>query len=91
MNNRVWLVRAPNGEIIGAAADRTLARGEWLYADGAYRALDDAQSVTLCDPAILAIRRRVTTSPTRERYDADGYTLALETMMPREAREGEGS
>lgn len=84
MNNRIWIVRAPNGEIIGAAVDRTLARGDWLFADGAYRALDDAQRVTSGDYAIIMLRRRVSTSPIGESYEADGYTLALETLMPRE-------
>lgn len=42
MTSPLWLLTDPSGRVIGAAAERQIVRGQWLYSDGAHRAINDA-------------------------------------------------
>lgn len=79
MPNHVWYLTAPDGRVVGAAVDRGLHRGPWLYSDGAYRAVSDALSGVPADDlhaAAHALRHAIHANPTATRYEAAGYVLA---------------
>lgn len=75
----VWVVRDPSGVRLGAAIERRVVEGCVHYGDGVFAALENAR-VTTSDH----VRRRLefaAENNASDRYEQDGYTLALETLM----------
>lgn len=74
MSKSIWVLRAPDGRVVGAAAE-----GDWLYL-GAYRAASDALVAVPSSEIHAAahkLQHAVHADPTATRYEAAGYVLAL--------------
>jgi len=78
-NESVWAVRDPSGAIVGAGAERRIDQHGILCGDGPFAALDNAFGRYSTQDAYRALTRDVE-HESANRYEAFGYTLALESL-----------
>lgn len=83
-NESVWTVRDPSGAIVGAGAERRIDQHGILCGDGRFAALDNALGRYSTKDAYRALTRDVE-HESANRYEAFGYTLALESLATQPA------